>query len=253
MVHPVKLNVFQRGILQKIASASIYLTSFPTMVFFLVGIEKRKFIEVAEKAQEKGILSPESFHGLKELIVAMDGTASFDIFIVIFLGAVLCLLLMRWTANSNLSWPVVLPKAVEFRSAMRMLNIMDTAGEIECVRRHKLSVFIASASLSNDEQEKVRAQLYAFARHMLFKNDVFERYIGKKTLCLDAGEYESVVEKIKNEEAVRESVTIAEQNDKIKGLQKTLVSLTQENENLTKKCDELSGKVRIQPAVVIQT
>ena len=114
--------------------------------------------------------------------------------------------------------PVTLPLAVEFRSAMRMLNIMTPAEEIVCVRRHKLSVFIASAPLSNvDKQEKVCAQLYAFARHSLFKNDVFERYIGRQTLCLDAGEYECAVEKMKKEEALRESVAIAAQKRRDQG------------------------------------
>jgi hypothetical protein len=155
---------------------------------------------------------------------------------------------MRWAANFNWSWPVTLTKAVEFRSAMRMLNIMEPAGEIACVRKHALSVFIAFEPLRQNEQEAVRARLYAFAHHMFSKNDIFERHIGRQTLCLDAAQYALVAEKVKKEEAQRESVTIAAKNEEIKGLRTSNAALIQENAALTQERDELRGKVRIQPA-----
>jgi sterol desaturase/sphingolipid hydroxylase (fatty acid hydroxylase superfamily) len=133
---PQKLNLFQRGILQKVATAIVYFASFVTGAFILDWLEKRRFTVVAEKAQQQGILTPESFRDLKAQIAAMDVTAIFAIIIVGLFCVGIGWLLMRWAANLNWSWPVTLPKAVEFRSAMRMVNISDSTGEIECVRKH---------------------------------------------------------------------------------------------------------------------
>jgi hypothetical protein len=243
-----KLNIFQRGILQKTASLAIYFISFAAVAFILDWLEKRRFSVVVEKAKQQGILTAESFRDLKTLIVAMDESAIFAIIVVVVLCGGIGWLLMRWAANFNWSWPVTLPRAMEFRSAMRRLNVMDLAGEIECVRRHKLSVFIALAPLRQEEQEMVRAQLYAAAHHMFSKNDVFERHIGKQTLCLDAAEYERVAEKVKQEVAERESVLIAAKNNEIEGLRTALASATQELAELRNERDELRGKVQIQPA-----
>lgn len=245
---PKKLNIFQRGILQKIASIIVYFASFAAMGFILDGLEKRRFTVVAEKAQQQGILTPENFRGLKALIATMDETAIFAIIIVGLLCVGIGLLLIRWAANLNWSWPVTLPKVVEFRSAMRRLNVTDPAAEIDCVRRHKLPVFIAQSPLRKNEQESVPAKLYAFAHHTFSENNVFERHIGKQTLCLDAEDFARVADKVRKEEADRESVAIAAQNEEARGLRSAVASLTQENANLIKERDELRGKVRIQQA-----
>ena len=243
-----KLNIFQRGILQKTASVAVYFGSVAAGAFILDWLEKRRFTVVAEKAQQQGILSPESFRSFKAQIAAMDITAIFAIILVGLLCVGIGWLLIRWAANLNWSCPVTLSKAVEFRSAMRMLNITDPAGEIECARKHKLRVFIAHAPLRQHEQEAVRAQLYAFAHDMFSRHDVFERHIGGQTLCLDAAEYALFAEKVKKEEALRESLALAAKNEEIKGLRTGIASLTQENANLTEEIDELRGKVGIQPA-----
>jgi len=242
----MKLNIFQRGFLQKAASIGVYFVSFMVVAFIIDWLEKRRFTVVAEKAQQQGILTLESLHDFKAQIAAMDVAAIFAIITVGVFCAIICWFLMRWAANFNWSWPVMLPKAVEFRSAMRMLNVTNPVEEIECVRKHKLSVFIALAPLRKNEQEAVRAQLYPFANHMFSKMDVFERHIGRQTLCLDAAEYEHVVEKVKKEDALRESVAIAATNDEVKSLRTAVASLTKENEDIAKERDELRGKVRMQ-------
>ena len=80
---PQKLNLFQRGILQKVAIVVVYFASFAAGAFILDWLEKRRFIVVAEKAQQQGILTPESFRNLKAQIVAMDVTAIFAIIILL--------------------------------------------------------------------------------------------------------------------------------------------------------------------------
>ena len=68
---PQKLNIFQRGILQKVATVIVYFASFAAGALILDWLEKRRFTVVAEKAQQQGILTPESFRNLKAQIAAM--------------------------------------------------------------------------------------------------------------------------------------------------------------------------------------
>jgi preprotein translocase subunit SecY len=149
---PTKLNIFQRGILQKAVSVAVYFISFVAVAFIVDWLEKRRFTVVVEKAKQQGILTAENFRDLKALIAAMDESAIFAIIVVVVLCGGIGWLLMRLAANFNWSWPTTLPKAIEFRAAMRRLNVTDLAGEIECVRRHKLSVFIALSPLRKDEE-----------------------------------------------------------------------------------------------------
>jgi hypothetical protein len=63
---------------------------------------------------------------------------------------------MRWAAKRNWSWPVTLPKAVEFRSAMEQLGIADPTDRIAFVRKHKLPVFIALSPLIGKQERRIR-------------------------------------------------------------------------------------------------
>ena len=71
-MHPIKLNIFQRGILQKVATVVVYFASFLAMALILDWLDKRRFTVVAEKAQRQGILTAESLRDLKVQITAMD-------------------------------------------------------------------------------------------------------------------------------------------------------------------------------------
>ena len=156
---------------------------------------------------------------------------------------------MRWAAKRNWSWPVTLPRAIEFRSAMRKLGITEPEEEIAFVKKHKIYVFIAAKPLAGDEQETVRAQLYAFAHHYSFsETEIFERHIGRKTLCLDANDYEQLAGEGKKRLSLEESVVVAEQGEEIKNLRAALSSAVRENRALTSERDDLRGKVGIQDA-----
>lgn len=102
---------------------------------------------------------------------------------------------MRWAAKRNWSWPVTLPRAVEFRSAMEQLGIVDPDERIYFVRKHKLPVFIAPKPLVGTEHTDVFVQLYPYAYHSsLGDKEVLELHTGKQTLCLDAASYERLLE-----------------------------------------------------------
>lgn len=191
---PQKLDIFQRGILQKCATFFVYLFSIGVGAFILDWLDKRLFIRLAEEAQQKEILSQKAAHGFTVLIEARDSTAIFAIILVGLGCGITGWLFMRWAAKRNWSWPVTLPRAMEFRAAMERLGISDPGDRIAFVRKHKLSVFIASAPIVGTEQASVRAQLYAFAYNSSFgDNEVFDRYAGKQALCLDVVDYERLL------------------------------------------------------------
>lgn len=248
MTQTKKLNIFQRGIFQKAVTIAVYFASFAAGGFLLDWLEKRRFLVIAGKAQQQGLVSQENIPSLKALITDMDGTAIFFIILVGAFCAFIAWLLMRWAANLNWSWPVTLPKAMGFRSAMCKLGVVEPLDQIEFVRKHKLPVFIALSPLLTEEGENVRAKLYAFAHHEFSENDIFSRHTGRQTLCLDAEDYERFLSEGKIRSSLAESVALAEKNVEIKNLRISLATLTQEHEALTKERDELRGKVRVQPA-----
>ncbi|MDR2050246.1 MAG: hypothetical protein LBQ63_00505 [Deltaproteobacteria bacterium] len=114
----MKLNIFQRGILQKVAVAAVYFSCFLAGGFFIDWLEKRRFATAVAEARKQGVINSEDFDRLKPLIAWMDETAAFALIVVILIRALASRFLMRRAANLNRAWPVTLSKAVEFRYAM---------------------------------------------------------------------------------------------------------------------------------------
>ncbi len=244
----IKLNIFQRGILQKVATFIVYMACAIAGMLTLDRLEQQHFIDILTKARKQGIISNEIFQELNNLIVSLNETIIIYIILLVAVCGGVCWILMRWASSLNWSWPVVLPRAIEFRAAMRRLNIIEPNEEIEYIRKYKLPVFIASSPLLKNEQEKIRVKLYPFAHHVLYNPNVFERNIGRKTLCLDAADYDQFVNKIIENEEKLNSVLIASKNEELANLSATIKSLSIKNDELIKKYDELHGKVRIQNA-----
>lgn len=256
MMSSVKLNMFQRGILQKGATAFVYLASIGIGAFIIDWMDKRLFVRLAEEAQQRNILSPEATQGFIALIEARDSTTIFAIILVGLGCGFVGWLFMRWAAKRNWSWPVTLPKAVEFRAAMEQLGIVDPNDRIDFVRKHKLPIFIALSPLVGREAESVRAQLYVFAHHSSFSDkDVFERHIGKQTLCLDADDYQRLLEEHGQKTNLAYSARIAaleQDNTTLTGANSLHVAeiakLTEENDKLLKDNAEFRQKLQTVPA-----
>ena len=237
----VKLNIFQRGILQKGATAFVYLVSIAIGAFILDWLDKRLFIRLAEEAQQRGILSPDASRSFATLIEARDSTTIFAIILVGLGCGFVGWLFMRWAAKRNWSWPVMLPRAVEFRSAMERLGIVDPNDRIAFVRKYKLPVFIAPNPIVGTEQKEIRVRLYAFAHNLsLGDNEVFERYAGKQALCLDAADYERLLEEHGPKTRSAYAARIAELEQNVTGLKAVnslqssdIAALTEENQKLS--------------------
>ena len=252
----IKLNIFQRGILQKCATVLVYLFSIGLGAFILDWIDKRLFIRLAEEARQKEILSEKATGGFIALIEARNSTAIFAIILVGLGCGLIGWLFMRWAAKRNWSWPVTLPKTVEFRSAMERLGIVDPDERIYFVRKHKLPVFIAPKPLVGIEQTEVRVQLYPYASHSsLGDKEVFELHTGKQTLCLDAADYERLLKEHgpKTRSAYAARIAELEQNiadlKAVNSLQSAeIATLTEEKTRLADENAEYRKKQQTAPA-----
>lgn len=245
----IKLNIFQRGALQKCAVCFAYMASFAIGTLVLYWMDTQLFYRFVERVKQRDIFSMEPASGLAALIEARDHTVILSFLFICFCCIFVGWLFMRWAAKRNWSLPVTLPKAVEFRTAMRKLGVTTPEDEIAFVQKHKLPVFIACSPFRSDEQENVRSQFYAFAHHSTFSEaDVFERHIGKKTLCLNLNDYGKISVEGKKHSSLGESVSVAEKDEEIKNLRDALSSATQENKNLIAERDDLRGKLNIQDA-----
>jgi hypothetical protein len=261
-----KLNIFQRGILQKAVTLFVYFSCIAAGALILDELEKSRFLTVLENAQTQHIINLDVFKSLRALVVAMDISAIFGtIFIAIFC-VFIGWLLMKRAAKLNWSWPTTLHKAVEFRSGMQKIGIIDPAERMEFVRKQKLSVFIAYLPFLQEEMDNVRVKLYPFADHIYFAdNDVFERYTGSQRLCLDADNYESLVREYNQRLSLMNSAILADKNKEIDFLKEESSSKTQDilriakekdeeierllqgNRDLTTHCAELESKLQTKP------
>jgi hypothetical protein len=247
---PVELNILQRGILQKCATFLVYMVSVSAAALMIDWLDKGLFIHLAKEAQRQNLLSPEAARGFTILIEARDSIAIFYIVVVILACGFVVWLFMRWAATRNWSWSVIRPKAVEFRPAMEQLGIADPADRIAFVRKHKLSVFIALSPLIGKEHEAVRAKLYAFAHHSSLGDEgVFEQHTGKQTLCLDADEYERVLQEHGEHTALAYSARIVALERDVTDLKAVnslqsadIGKLTEENKKLLAENAELRKK-----------
>ena len=171
-----------------------------------------------------------------------------DLVVIAAFFAVAGIAVIKFSSRVNFTWSVTLPKAVEFSSALRKLRVLDLKKQIAFVREHKLAVFIAAAPILGDDKENVRAKFYPFVNNILASESVFTSNIGKRTLCLDAEEYEHLAEELKRRSIEEDSIVVAGKNEEIKNLRAAVASLTQENADQSKELNELRGKVQIQPA-----
>ena len=156
------------------------------------------------------------------------------IFIFCFIGivsviAVIAITLPRMSLRLNLARRAILPKVVEFTSAMRKLGLFDFDTQLAFLSAQKMHVFIADKPIHNDIQENACVKMYLFLSH----KNVLLLHKGKGILCLDAEEYERVAHEVQTPFSVIESTVIAEKDAEIATLQKELLRKTDELGNLT--------------------
>lgn len=255
-----KLNIFQCGILQVITILFVGLASFTfcgIIVYWLDGQLLKSFVH---QAQQQDLITLEVAKTLNDIIEGRD----FTIIFVTILATLGCVaggwVFMRWAAKLNWSWPVTLPRAVEFRAAMEQLGIVAPDDRIDFVRKHKLPIFLAHAPLVGGEvggeAVSVCARLYVFAHHRYFSDkNIFEQHTGNQTLCLNAEDYERLLEEHGHKTDLAYSARIAtleEANAALAGVNSLhlakIEALKEENEKLQEENTDFRNKQRTAPA-----
>ena len=163
-----KLTIFQRGIAQKCVVFCTYVIT----------------------------ISVTAFNAFTILINARDEKFFLDlIFIGTFCG-IIGLLIIRQVAKLQWSRPVILPKVIEFKQAMQHIGIHTPEDRIDFVRKQGIPIFIASKPFLEMEQYSIPVRLYTFAYNSTLSDaNIFSTYIGQQRLCLDAADYEYLLEK----------------------------------------------------------
>ncbi|WP_165176908.1 hypothetical protein [Desulfovibrio sp. ZJ369] len=191
-----KLTIFQRGIAQKCAVFCIYLISITVTAFILDWLDKKTFLKIVHEVNKQGSISEQAVNAFTILIESREGIFFLDLILIGVICGVVGLLIIQQFAKLQWSKAVVLPKVIEFKQAMQHIGIHTPGDRIDFVRKQGVPVFIASEPFLELEQYNVPVRLYAFAYDSnLSDANIFNSYIGQQRLCLDAADYEYLLEK----------------------------------------------------------
>ena len=191
----MKLNIFQRGILQfffsiVIASLFMYAGSIAFIKLYLAGIFSQNVIMI--------------FFGFASTLVIV--AVSFFI--------------MKLTLAANLTTKIILPNVVEFSHALKNIGINRFDEQMDFIIREKVFVFVSYETLVSPYKENASVNRYIF----LNDKKKLKYYNGDKKLCLDLNDYERLLEEHGAKTKSAFSVRIAELEQDVTDL-KAIISL----------------------------
>jgi hypothetical protein len=223
----MKLNIFHKSIF-----SFIFAVSFG-MLFFIVGHFFSSWLFV-HYMKDSLIFTLVSYIISSSLIIAL-----------------VCSSVIILSSKINLSWPVILPNAIEFSYALRKLRIFELDEQIRFVIKQNINVFTSYVELSEIHKENVRAKKYEnFSDKEKIKN-----LLGGRMLCLDADEYEQLVQEYKQRCSIEESVILMEKEQELSALKMTIASISNDKAKLENELEffretnaKLQNQQRMQPA-----
>jgi regulator of replication initiation timing len=220
-----KLNIFQNGIWQVVFSVGI------TAVFMLLG--QFTFIYL----YHAGLFS-------QQAIIVFFGLASALIVVAI------SFYIMKLTLGVNLATKVTLPKIVEFSHALKNIGINRFDEQIDFIMREKVFIFVSDDSILSPYKEKASVR-----RHIILKDKKKLKYLnGDKRLCLDADDYERLLEEHGAKTKSAYEARINELEQRVTELIASnslhdgkIAKLTEDNEKLSIENAEYRNKQRTAP------
>ena len=181
-----KLNIFQRGILQKCIAFLAYLICASIAAFSIDLINKQWFISVAKRYYTNGQLPEEA---LKLFSFIMEFRVDTNIFNLAFLISVcvfICFKFVRFIAQLDLLRPVTLDKVIEFRKTMENIEIFKPEERIDFIIKSKIPLYIAYDPIISTEKEHVKAQFYACSKYDYFISaNTINKYTVMQLLCIE--------------------------------------------------------------------
>jgi hypothetical protein len=165
--------------------------------------------------------------------------------------ALVCSSVIMLSSKINLSWPVILPKVIEFSYALRNLRIFELDEQIRFVIKKNVNVFTSHIELSEIYKENIRAKKYKnFSDKEKIKN-----LLGGRMLCLDADEYEHLVQEYKHRCSIEESVVLMDKEQELNALKMTIASISNDKAKLENTLEffretnaKLQNQQRMHPA-----
>ncbi len=255
-----KLNAFQKGILQKYFSLATYGVCIIATAYAVAFLIKNDITKILSAIQKQAGLSDLTFRMLTD---ALDERGFALASIIIFCSVILALVswfTVRWAGNRNWSTPVILPCAVEFRSAMDRLGVLNHRDRFDIIEKFRIPLYITEKPLLEPENGDVQARYYRHGDQADMRSlAMLETFIGCQQLCLDAEDFDFLASEYKRTFGTVNSSALAslkDQNDKLKAAlslkeyaaleaKKELVRLREENAELLNKAktaDAREGK-----------
>ena len=255
-----KLNTFQKGIWQKIFSLAVYGVCIVAVTYAIAFLIKNDILKALTAIQKQADLSNLDF---RILTATLDERGFALASIIIFCSVILALvswLIIRWAGNRNWSTPVILPKAVEFRSDMDRLGVQKPRDRFDIIEKFRIPLYITEKPLLEPKNEGVQARYYRHGAQADMRSlAMLETFIGCQQLCLDAGDFDFLASEYKRTFGTVNSSALAalkDQNDKLKAAlslkeheaheaDQELVRLREENAELfnkAKTADAREGK-----------
>ena len=255
-----QLNTFQKGILQKYFSLATYGICIIATAYVIAFLIKKDILKILSTIQKQAGLAE---HTLRMLTAALDERGFALTSIIIFCSVILALVswfIIRWAGNRNWSTTVILPKAVEFRSAMDRLGVQKPRDRFDIIEKFRIPLYLSEKPLLASENTDVQVRYYRHGAEADMRNiAMLETFIGCQKLCLDAGDFAFLAEEYNRSfGAVNASAlaSLKDQNDKLKAAlslkehdaheaEQELVRLREENAELLNKAktaDAREGK-----------
>lgn len=240
-----KLNILQRGILQKVITLLIYAIGTSILASLIDWIDKQWFISVINEYHNNGKLSEKAVNVFSIVIESRGSIAILVIISIIVIYGILCFIFMRRTAQLNWSYSVVLDKVFEFRNAMESIDIFNPEERFEFIIKSKVPLYIAHSPIIGKEKEKVKVKFYAFANYdYLCSADTIDKYTGKQVLCIESNDYEYILKTYGNEKKSAYLSKISDLETTVKNFKGTLSLLQQDMDTLAKEKENLEEKNR---------
>lgn len=222
----VKLSIFQRGIFQFIFSVVI------ASLFMYAGLASFIYLYGAGIFSQKAIII---FFGLTSALVIVA----------------ISFLVMKLTFGVNLATKVTLPKIVEFSHALQNIGIKRFDEQIDFIAREKVFVFVSDETIPSPYKENASVK-----RCILLNDKKKLKYLnGDKRLCLDAEDYERLLDEHGATTKAAFSARIVEMDQQVSELKAAnslhvaeIAKLTEENEKLLAENAGLQRKQQTAPS-----
>ena len=238
------MNMFQRGVLQQFLTYFVYLGCVAAGIY-MVGLSiKGMYINAANQQLVAHQITREGF---SQIIQFISSKEIYDAVQIICEVAVLFLLIqyaLMKSTHLNFVQDIILPRAVEFSTALRKIGVFLPKEQMDFVKKHKLPVYIAKTSIIGDESQNTKAKLYPFSRGIMASPVVYSQNIGKRMLCLHGDDYQLFINEHLHQDSIAEDIQREANQQEIAALTSALKTEMDNNSALQKENDKLKMQIK---------